>query len=125
MTKNVGATKVLEAARDLAPVVAARAADIESGRRLPADLLAQLKQAGFFRMFLPRSHGGLEVDLRTGIEALEILARADGSTGWTTMLGSESPHLFALLSRERFDAIFSGGPDVIGGGGFNPQGQAV
>ncbi|HEX8825042.1 MAG TPA: acyl-CoA dehydrogenase family protein [Archangium sp.] len=125
MTKNVGATKLLEAARDLAPVIAARAVEIESGRRLPADLLAQLKQAGFFRMFLPRSHGGLEVDLRTGIEVLETLARVDGSTGWTTMLGSESPHLFALLSRERFDAIYSGGPDVIVGGAFNAQGQAV
>jgi len=125
MTKNVEATKVLAAARELTPVISARAADTEAGRRLPADLLAQLKQAGFFRMFLPRSHGGLEIDLRTGIEILETLARADGSTGWTTMLGSESPHLFALLSRERFDSIYSGGPDVIMGGAFNAQGQAV
>jgi alkylation response protein AidB-like acyl-CoA dehydrogenase len=125
MTKNVEAAKLLGAARELSPVLSARAADIEAGRRLPADLLAQLKQAGFFRMFAPRSHGGLEVDLSTGLEVLETLARADGSAGWTTMLGSESPHLFSLLSRERFDAIYSGGPDVIVAGAFNAQGQAV
>jgi alkylation response protein AidB-like acyl-CoA dehydrogenase len=41
------------------------------------------------------------------------------------MIGSESPHLFSFLSRERFDAIYSSGPDVIMAGGFNPQGQAV
>lgn len=123
--KSAEMTKVVEAARDLAPVIAARAADIESGRRLPVDLLGQFKQAGFFRAFVPRSHGGFEVDLRTGCEILETLARADGAAGWTTMIGMESPHLFALLPRERFDAIYSAGPDVIMGGAFNAQGQAV
>jgi alkylation response protein AidB-like acyl-CoA dehydrogenase len=123
--KSAEEKKLLDAARDMAPVITARAADTEAGRRLPLDLLGQLKQAGFFRMFLPRSHGGLEVDLRTGNEVLETLARADGSSGWTVMLGSESPHLFSLLPRERFDAIYSGGPDVIMGGAFNAQGQAV
>lgn len=123
--KTAEATKVLEAARDLAPGIAARATEGEAGRRMPAELLGQLKQAGFFRMFVPRSHGGYGVDLHTGNEVLETLARADGATAWTTMIGSESPFLFALLARERFDAIYSGGPDVVVAGGFNPQGQAV
>ncbi|WP_437818758.1 acyl-CoA dehydrogenase family protein [Sorangium sp. So ce1078] len=122
--KNEDAAKVLQAVRDLAPAIAARSGEIEEARRLPADLLGQLKAAGCFRMFVPRSHGGHEVDLRTGIDVLETLARADGATGWTVMIGSESPNLFALLSRERFDAIYAGGPDVIIGGGFNAQGEA-
>ncbi|WP_437692395.1 acyl-CoA dehydrogenase family protein [Sorangium sp. So ce176] len=121
---NEHAAKVLQAARDLAPTLSSRSAEIEEARRLPVDLLDQLKAAGCFRMFLPRSHGGFEVDLRTGMDVLETLAWADGATGWTVMLGSESPLLFALLSRERFDAVYSGGPDVIIGGGFNAQGEA-
>jgi len=123
--KNAEAKKVLDAVRDLAPVIASRAADIESGRGLPVELLGQLKQAGLFRMFVPRSHGGHEVELRTGMEILETLARADAATGWTTMIGSETPHIFSLLSRERFDALYADGPDVIVAGGFNAQGQAV
>lgn len=123
--KSAETTKVVQAARDLAPVIAARAGEIESGRRLPVDLLGQFKQAGFFRAFVPRSHGGDEVDLRTGCEVLETIARADGAAGWTTMIGMESPHLFALLPRERFDAIYSAGPDVIMGGAINAQGQAL
>ncbi|WP_437941232.1 acyl-CoA dehydrogenase family protein [Sorangium sp. So ce341] len=122
--KNEDAAKVLHAVRDLAPAIAARSADIEEARRLPADLLEQLKAAGCFRMFVPRSHGGHDVDLRTGMDVLETLARADGATAWTVMIGSESPHLFVLLSRERFDAIYAGGPDVIIGGAFNAQGEA-
>ncbi|XXX81034.1 acyl-CoA dehydrogenase family protein [Sorangium sp. So ce134] len=124
MKNNDDAAKVLHAVRDLAPSIAARSAEIEEARRLPPDLLEQLKAAGCFRMFLPRSHGGHEVDLRTGMDVLETLARADGATGWTVMLGSESPPLFALLSRERFDAVYAGGPDVIIAGAFNAQGEA-
>ncbi len=122
---DVDARKVLEAARELTPVIATRAADMEAGRRMPLDLLGQLKQAGLLRMFVPRSHGGLEVDVRTGNAVLETLAQADGATAWTTMIGSEAPFLLGLLSRERFDAMYAAGPDVIVAGAFNAQGQAV
>jgi alkylation response protein AidB-like acyl-CoA dehydrogenase len=121
--KNAG-SKVLQAVRELAPSIAARSAEIEAARRLPLDLLAQLKQAGCFRMFVPQSHGGEDVDLQTGLDVIETLARADGSVGWTVMIGSESPHLFALMERPVFDKLYAKGPDVIFGGAFNAQGQA-
>ena len=116
--------KLRNAVRDLLPGIAARGAEIEKARRLPLDLIDQLKAAGVFRMFVPESHGGLGVDIRVGMDILEAIARADGSAGWTAMIGSESPHLLALLPRDRFDAIYAAGPDVIIGGGFNAQGEA-
>jgi alkylation response protein AidB-like acyl-CoA dehydrogenase len=122
MTTDV--SKVLLAVRELAPSIAARSAEIEAGRRLPTDLLAQLKRAGCFRMFVPQSHGGEDVDLLTGLEVIETLARADGSVGWTVMIGSESPHLFAMMERPIFDRLYANGPDVIFGGAFNATGQA-
>ncbi|WP_433386873.1 acyl-CoA dehydrogenase family protein [Micromonospora sp. KLBMP9576] len=108
----------------LLPEVSRRAGEIEAARALPADLLDSLRAAGCFRMFVPRSHGGYEADLRTGLRVLEALARADGSTGWTVMIGAETPHLLAMLSRDRFDKIYADGPDVVAGGGFAPQGRA-
>ncbi|SCL23973.1 Acyl-CoA dehydrogenase [Micromonospora nigra] len=115
---------LLRAARELAATITARAPELDADRGLPADLLAQLKKAGFFRMFVPRSHHGHEVDLRVGLDVLETLARADASTGWTVMIGSETPHLVALLEREQFDKFYANGPDVIIAGGFNAQGVA-
>src|SRR5215472_5313636 len=115
---------VLAAVRDLAPSIGARSAEIESERRLPLDLLDQLTAAGCFRMLTPRSHGGLEIDLPLSMEIIETIAAADGATGWTVMIGSESPMLLALLPRRRFDQIYSNTPDVIIGGGFAPRGQA-
>jgi indole-3-acetate monooxygenase len=116
---------VLAAVRDLVPSLSARSAEIESERRLPLDLLDQLIAAGCFRMLTPRSHGGLEIDLPLSMEIIEMIAAADGATGWTVMIGSESPMLLALLPRTRFDRIYASTPDVIVGGGFAPRGQAA
>jgi alkylation response protein AidB-like acyl-CoA dehydrogenase len=118
------AKTLLDAVRDLAPSISARSAEIDSARRLPLDLLAQLTSAGCFRMFVPKSHCGLEIDVPASMEILETLAAANGSVGWVVMIGCETPMLLALLSAKHFDRLYAGGPDVIIAGGFAPRGQA-
>src|SRR5262245_47700554 len=122
---DANAAHVLDATRALAPRIATRAAEIESARRLPIDLVAELRAAGFFRMLVPRSHGGLEVAYPHTVDVIAALAAADGATGWTVMIGCESPQLFALLSRQGFGDVSAGGPDWIMAGAFAPQGRAV
>src|SRR5215831_17914330 len=114
--------RVLEAVRALAPSIAARAEEIEAGRCLPRDLLDELRDAGVFRMLAPRSHAGDEVGLLVSMDVLETLAAADGATGWTAMIGTESPQLLSLLPRATYDALYAGGPDVTVGGSFVPAG---
>jgi alkylation response protein AidB-like acyl-CoA dehydrogenase len=58
-----GAARLLAAIHDMAPELAARAAEIESARRVPADIADRLRQIGLFRTLLPRSHGGLELSV--------------------------------------------------------------
>jgi indole-3-acetate monooxygenase len=110
--------------KNLAPSITPRASQIEAGRELPEDLLRDLVGAGCFRMFVPHSHGGLEIDLPSSLEILEALARADGSTGWTVMIGAEAVMLLALLPRHRFDALYADGPDLMVAGSFTPRGEA-
>jgi indole-3-acetate monooxygenase len=114
----------LEEVRRLAPSIAARAEEIEAARCLPGELFDELKAAGLFRMLTPRSHGGDEVGLLASMEVLEALAVADGSTGWTAMIGAESPQLLSLLPRETYDELYAAGPDVTVGGSFAPSGHA-
>src|SRR5216684_6241403 len=71
---------------ELASHVAPRASEIEAARRMPADLVEALRSIGVFRMFVPRSHGGLELDLPAALEVLQALGRIDGSVGWTAMV---------------------------------------
>ena len=51
------------AVRGLKPEVAARAREVETARRLPADLAGKMAEAGLFRLYLPRSLGGAEASL--------------------------------------------------------------
>lgn len=118
------ATRIVQAVRDLVPTISRRSAEIEAARRIPPDLLQELIAVGCFRMLVPKTHGGDEIDLLSSIEILETLAAADGATGWAVMIGCETPQLLALLPRHTFDTLYAKGPDVIIGGGFAPQGEA-
>jgi alkylation response protein AidB-like acyl-CoA dehydrogenase len=114
---------VLDAARRLTPTIAARADEIEAGRRVPRDLLDELIAARVFRVLRPATHGGLGADLPDAMLVYEALARADASVGWTAMIGSASWCDLAGLPRAAFDELFSGAPDAITAGAFNPTGS--
>lgn len=119
------AEPILDAVSALTPSIAARAEEIERARRLPPDLVDELLAAGCFRMLVPRSHGGAELDLPTQLEVLEELARADASVAWDVAIGSEGPVLFRMLPRASFDALYAAGPDVIIAGAVPPAGTAT
>jgi alkylation response protein AidB-like acyl-CoA dehydrogenase len=122
MTGTAG--RLLADVRELAADIAARAAAIEAGRRIPLDLVEALRSIGIFRMFAPRSHGGLEIDLPSGLEVIAALGRLDGSVGWTAMIGSSLATFVTLLPRETYDQIYRDGTDVIFAGSGQPLGTA-
>jgi alkylation response protein AidB-like acyl-CoA dehydrogenase len=117
------AADVLEAIEALAPTIGERAAEIEATRRLPLDLLDDLKSAGAFRLLLPASHGGIEADVPVALAVLETLARADASVAWTVMIGAGAWRDLVGLPRQTFDALFEDGPDVVIAGVINPSGS--
>ena len=119
------AEHLLSDLRDFLPSLSTRAPEIEAARRLPPDLVKELRSLGLFRMLVPKSHGGLEIDFPPSIDVLAALAAADGACGWTVMIGCETPQLFSLLPRETFNRIYAEGPDPICAGAFAPQGKAV
>jgi indole-3-acetate monooxygenase len=123
-TTSTSADEILEAVAELAPVVKDRAVEVEASRRIPPDLLEELVAAGCFRMLLPRSHGGAGASPGEAMLVLEALSRADGSVGWTVMIGAGVWVDLVGLPRETFDALYSGGPNVMLAGVFNPSGVA-
>src|SRR5580658_9149395 len=68
--------------REVAPAIAAAADAIERTRRIPEPLLTQLHDARLFRMLLPLSVGGDEIDPVTYVRTVEAAASHDGSVGW-------------------------------------------
>lgn len=115
---------LLNAARDLVPTIAARAADTEAQRRLPADLALQIADAGLFRMAVPRRLGGAEASPAEIFTVLETVARADAATGWCVMIAGTTALAAAWLPEHHAEAIFAD-PHAITGGVFAPMGKAI
>ena len=111
-------------ARAIAPEFTTRAADGERLRTMPPDLVARAKQAGLFRIGVPRSLGGLECDPVTVVEVIEEISRADGSAGWTVAIGN-SVAFFAWLEPLVVTEMLGGDRDIVSTGVFAPMGRAV
>lgn len=122
-TESTTLETMLADIRKLAPSFAARAGEVEAARRIPADMIAQLRGIGVFRMSTARTHGGLEFDYPSILEVLTELADIEGSLGWVTMLGAGHIPYLAYLPRKSYDAIYANGPDVFLAGSAVPAGK--
>jgi alkylation response protein AidB-like acyl-CoA dehydrogenase len=114
MLMTNGAERLLANIRELAPAITSRAAEIEAGRRMPPDLVQALRSIGIFRIFVPQSHGGLELDMPTALEILGALSRIDGSVGWTAMIGGGCDLFAPLLPRDTYGDGRGGGWRLAG-----------
>src|SRR5215471_14570579 len=113
---------LLEVARTLRPRILAERDGIEEARRLPEDLTRELARAGFFRLFLPKAYGGLDLAPMEGLEILEELARADASVAWCIWNGNT--HWIAAQLAPEAARIVHGDPDVVTANSTRPSGQA-
>jgi alkylation response protein AidB-like acyl-CoA dehydrogenase len=119
-----GESHLLARARVIAPLIAAAADEIEARCRLPAYVLDALHEAALFRMLLPRTVGGAEIEPATFVRVMEVIAEADASTAWCIGQASGCSMAAAYVSREVAQEIW--GPDKVAvlTWGAGPQGLA-
>jgi alkylation response protein AidB-like acyl-CoA dehydrogenase len=111
---------LLEAARSLAPQIAAAADEIERERHLPFALVVTLKDAGLYRMLVPSSVGGAELTLREFAEVVAEIARADASVAWCIAQNSGICGVSGYMPPEGLREIF-GKSDMNVSWGNGPQ----
>ena len=75
--------QMVSRASGIVPLLRKHAAWSEENRRLHAETIEALADAGIFRMRVPVRYGGYESDTRTLIDVAAELGRADGATAWT------------------------------------------
>ena len=64
--------------------------EFEKLRKLPQDIVDKLRLAGVFRMNMPRSWGGPELNPMDQIEIIETLSWGDASVGWCSFIWADS-----------------------------------
>jgi len=123
MANGRTSTAILEAARALRPRLLAEREHLEASRRLSEELAQELARAGFFRIFLPATYGGLDLTPMEAMEVYEELARADASVAWCVWNGNVH-WTTARLSKEVAQEVFAS-PNMILANSTRPTGRAT
>lgn len=122
---DVDAQPVVQAAAALQPVLRTYREEIEREQRFPKALVAQLRDAGCYRMVIPRALGGLEADPLTYLRVIELLAEGCGSVGWNIANNGIVQLITLGLPPEGTDEIHAEGPQIGAGTAVQGGGQAV
>ena len=117
--------RYLEAARILVPRLEAWGDQIEQERRLPEPLLAALFEAGLFRLLLPRTLDGGEVDPVTFVLVMEEIAKVDASTAWCLGQAAVCAMIAASLEPKIARKVFGEDPQAVLAWGPGPDARAI
>jgi indole-3-acetate monooxygenase len=104
---------LVAAARDIGPLLRDNAQHSDRQSRLPTESVAIMRDAGLFRMYVPRSLGGSEVDPVTHTRVQEELSRNDSAAGWALQGNAASAWWASRLPTETAEEIYSTGPDTF------------
>ncbi len=124
MTENVG-HQVVEAVRELLPVLRDRAQEAEDGRVVPAESIKSLVETGFFRLLQPASFGGMEADPLTFYTAVRLIASACGSTGWVSSVVGVHPWHVGLFPPQAQQEVWGSDQATRISSSYAPTGKAV
>lgn len=85
---------------------------------LTAEMLELIYREKWFKLFVPRELGGLELQLTQGLKIEEKLARQDGSLGWTVTLCAGAAWFVGFLDQELAKEVFADPKVCLAGSGF-------
>ena len=116
------------------PEIRDMAQEIDDSRRLPDRLVRRLTDAGFFRMLLGKTFGGLEIAPLTSAKVVQTLSTASPSVAWVVMIIASTVYWATrVLPEDAVREVFPTGQsgnatsDKVTNvaGTVVPQGQAV
>jgi alkylation response protein AidB-like acyl-CoA dehydrogenase len=121
---SASVSSLLDAVHQIEPVIRAHTADAERERRLPDAVADAMRARGLYRLWRPRTFGGLEVDPIATFQVLEEVSRIDSAAGWNLQLASAVDAFGAWFPDDGAREIF-GQPDTTFAAGFFPPRRAV
>jgi alkylation response protein AidB-like acyl-CoA dehydrogenase len=110
------ADELIGRARELIPLLGRAGDRIERERGLPPDVLDALHDARLFRLLIPRSCDGEEIEPVTHFQILEALAQGDGSAAWCVSQASGVSMAAAYLKPDVAHTVFGDARAVAASG---------
>ncbi|OSC30759.1 hydroxylase [Mycobacterium vulneris] len=118
-----GQEDIVARARLIGDMARGMADQIDADRRLPAELVAALRDSGLLRAGAPTEVEALELAPGTALRCAEAVARGDASAGWCVSIAITSSLLVAYLPQVGRDELFGDGR-AVASGVWAPHGTA-
>jgi 3-hydroxy-9,10-secoandrosta-1,3,5(10)-triene-9,17-dione monooxygenase len=106
------------------PLLKERAAETERLRRLPAENIRAMTDAGIFRAVQPKQWGGLGIDPTTWFESVVRVGSACGSSAWIHGVVGGHQWYTGLLSQEAQQDVWGPNRDARVASSYAPTGKA-
>jgi 3-hydroxy-9,10-secoandrosta-1,3,5(10)-triene-9,17-dione monooxygenase len=116
--------EIMRRAAAISPTLTARARECDAARKLTAESMATVVNAGMFRIPQPRRVGGYELSLRTLADAVTCLSEACPSSGWVLMVMGAHHWCMGSFPEAAQDEVFGDGRDGLVAGTLSWQGTA-
>ncbi|HEY7621622.1 MAG TPA: acyl-CoA dehydrogenase family protein [Solirubrobacteraceae bacterium] len=104
--------ELLERAEALKPLLVRNAAEAEETRRIPEENIAAVREAGLFKLMVPRRFGGYQVSFDTKLAVSAKLGEACGSTAWVVTLTNVCSWMGGLCNDRTQQDIWGANPDA-------------
>lgn len=114
---------VYSAVEALLPKFREREASTRQQRMLPAQSIAELKQAGYFRVLQPERYGGLELDPADFGRLVLMVAEHCAATGWVCGVIGIHPFQLALYDQRAQEEVWGDDPDTLVSSSYAPMGK--
>ncbi|EZP74152.1 Flavin-dependent monooxygenase oxygenase subunit [Sphingomonas paucimobilis] len=117
------AEALIERARAMIPALRERARACTLAHNVPAETVAEMKAAGFFRVLQPKRYGGYEMHPNVFFEIQKALAEGCMSTGWIYGVLGCHPFELALFHDEAQKEVWGDDPDMLVSSTYQPVGK--
>jgi 3-hydroxy-9,10-secoandrosta-1,3,5(10)-triene-9,17-dione monooxygenase len=117
--------EIIARARAMIPILAERSREGRRQRRIADATIADMQQAGFFRVLQPRRWDGYEMDLDTFYEIELALAAGDMSTAWVYGVAGVHPWFMALLDDRAAQEVWGDDRSTLICSSLMPAGKAA
>lgn len=117
--------ELVERARAMIPTLKARARECVAGRDVPAQTIAELQEAGFFRILQPRRWGGYEMHPNVFFDVQKALAEGCMATGWMFGVVGCHPYELALFHDRAQQEVWGEDTAVLASSSYQPVGKVT
>ena len=116
--------EVLERARAIAPKLRERAEACDAARVVPVETIEDYREAGLFRLAMPRRYSGYEMGWDVLCRISQILAIADCSQAWIQRIMADHAQMVATFPAEAQEEVWHDNKAAIIAAAFDPVGRA-